>query len=108
MLFADGAKILQLKLDKHWESVKINLEDNYCAIYAKKENKFNKFVKLRVDCQGCDNRANPCNANTLHFVTGYVTANVAANTLLLYDRLFAVAKTMNSTTADAVSGIFTR
>lgn len=52
--------------------------------------------------------ANPGNSNTLHFVTGYVTANVAANTLPLYDRLFAVAKTMNSTTADAVSGAFTR
>ena len=52
--------------------------------------------------------ANPGNANTLHFVTGYVTANVAANTLLLYDRLFAVAKTMNSTATEAVSGTFTR
>lgn len=52
--------------------------------------------------------ANPGNANTLHFVTGYVTVNVAANTLLLYDRLRAVAKTMNSTMADAVSGTLTR
>ena len=52
--------------------------------------------------------ANPGNTITLHFVTGYVTANVAANTLLLVDRLFTVAKTMNSIKADAVGGALTR
>jgi hypothetical protein len=49
----------------------------------------------------------PGNANTLHFVTDHVTANVVANTLMLYGRLFAVAKTMNSTTTQAVSGTIT-
>ena len=33
---------------------------------------------------------------------------MAANALLLYDRLFSVAKTMNSTAVEAVSGTFTR
>lgn len=51
---------------------------------------------------------NPANANTGHFVSGWVTASVINNTLLLYDRLFAVAKTMNSTANEAVSGTFAR
>jgi len=51
---------------------------------------------------------NPTNANTGHFTTGYVSAAVAANTLLLTDRLFMVAKTMNSTTTEAVTGTFSR
>jgi hypothetical protein len=33
---------------------------------------------------------------------------VIANTLLMYDRLFSVAKTMNSTGTEAVSGTFSR
>ena len=37
------------------------------------------------------------NANSSHFTTGWVTASVINNTLLLYDRLFSVAKTMSST-----------
>jgi hypothetical protein len=52
--------------------------------------------------------ANPANANTGHFVTGYVTGSVVANTLLMYDRLLSVAKTMNSTATEAVSGTFAR
>jgi hypothetical protein len=52
--------------------------------------------------------ANPTNSNTAHFVTGYVTGSVISNTLLLYDRLFSVAKTMNSTSTEAVSGTFSR
>jgi hypothetical protein len=51
--------------------------------------------------------ANPVNANTGHFVGGTVSASVA-NTLLLTDRLFSVAKTMNSTATEAVTGTFTR
>lgn len=51
---------------------------------------------------------NPSTANSSHFTTGYVTANVVNNSLLLYDRLFAVAKTMNSTATQAVSGVSTR
>ncbi|HKQ24101.1 MAG TPA: hypothetical protein VJT81_06630 [Burkholderiales bacterium] len=51
---------------------------------------------------------NPANANTGHFVTGYATGSVIANTLLLYDRLMSVAKTMNSTSTEAVTGVPTR
>lgn len=51
---------------------------------------------------------NIATANGAHFTTGAVTASVAGNSLLLYDRLFAVAKTMNSTTTEAVTGVPTR
>jgi len=47
-------------------------------------------------------------SGTQHFVFGNPIASVAANTLLLYDRLFSVTKTMNSTTTEAVSGTPTR
>ena len=47
-------------------------------------------------------------ADTSHFVTGYATASVLGNTLLLYDRLFSVAKTMNSVATEGVNGIPTR
>jgi len=43
-----------------------------------------------------------------HFVSGYATASVINNTLLLYDRLFSVAKTMNSAATEAVTGVPTR
>lgn len=49
-------------------------------------------------------KVNPSTTNTDHFAAGYVTASVAPNTLLLYDRLFSVAKTMNSNTTEAVTG----
>lgn len=51
---------------------------------------------------------NPANANTAHFVTGWITASVLQNSLLLYDRLFDVVKTMNSNATEAVSGTFSR
>lgn len=51
---------------------------------------------------------NPTGGATQHFVFGNPIASVAANTLLLYDRLFSVTKTMNSTTTEAVSGTPTR
>lgn len=51
--------------------------------------------------------ANPTGGDTLHFVGGQVTAS-AVNTLLLYDRIFQVNKTMNSTATEAVSGVPTR
>lgn len=51
---------------------------------------------------------NPTGGDTQHFVRADVLASVAANTLLLYDRLFAVAKTMNSTATEAVTGVPTR
>lgn len=43
-------------------------------------------------------------SGTQHFVFGNPVASVAANTLLLYDRLFSVTKTMNSTATEAVTG----
>lgn len=51
---------------------------------------------------------NPTGGDTQHFVRADVLASVAGNTLLLYDRIFAVAKTMNSTTTEAVTGVPTR
>lgn len=51
---------------------------------------------------------NPTNANTAHFTTAYATGSVVANTLLMYDRLTSVAKTMNSTATEAVTGVPTR
>ena len=45
---------------------------------------------------------------TQHFVFGNPIASVAANTLLLYDRLFSVTKTMASTATQAVTGVPTR
>lgn len=48
------------------------------------------------------------NANTSRFTTGWANASVAGNTLLLYDRLFAAAKTMNSTAIEGVTGVPTR
>jgi hypothetical protein len=50
---------------------------------------------------------NPTGGDTQHFVRADVLASLA-NTLLLYDRLFAVAKTMNSTATEAVTGAPTR
>lgn len=50
---------------------------------------------------------NPSSPDTLHFVSGYPLATLQ-NTLLLYDRLFDVAKTMSSTGSEAVSGVPTR
>ena len=51
--------------------------------------------------------ANPA-AGTLCLVGADVSASVINNTLLLYDRIFAVAKTMNSTATEAVTGVPTR
>lgn len=51
---------------------------------------------------------NASGADTLHFVSAFVTASVAANTLLLYDRIFDVAKTMNSIASESVTGVPTR
>lgn len=51
---------------------------------------------------------NPSGGDTQHFVSGFPVASVAANTLLLYDRLFQVNKTMNSTATEAVTGVPSR
>ena len=42
--------------------------------------------------------------DTQHFVRADVIANVAANTLLMYDRIFEVNKTMNSTATETITG----
>jgi hypothetical protein len=46
--------------------------------------------------------------DTRHFVWGGALSSVAQNTLLLYDRIFQVNKTMNSTANEAVTGVPTR
>jgi hypothetical protein len=51
---------------------------------------------------------NPPSGNSQHFVSAFPLATVSGNTLLLYDRLFSVTKTMNSTATEAVTGVPTR
>lgn len=51
--------------------------------------------------------ANPA-SGTNHLVGADVSASVINNSLLVYDNLFGVAKTMNSTAAEAVTGVPTR
>lgn len=48
---------------------------------------------------------NPASGDTQHFVSGFPIATVAGNNLLLYDRIFSVAKTMNSAAAESVTGV---
>ena len=45
---------------------------------------------------------------TLHLTGADFAASVINNSVLLYDRLFSVAKTMNSTATEAVTGVPTR
>jgi hypothetical protein len=45
---------------------------------------------------------------TLHLTGADFSASVANNALMLYDRIFDVAKTMNSTATEAVTGVPTR
>lgn len=47
-------------------------------------------------------------ANSGHYLNWSLTASVINNSLLLYDRIFAVVKTMNSTAAEAVTGLPSR
>jgi hypothetical protein len=51
--------------------------------------------------------ANPTGTDTQHFTVGYPLATLT-NTMLLYDRIFHVAKTMASTATEAVTGVPTR
>jgi hypothetical protein len=51
---------------------------------------------------------NPSGGDTQYFVNANIIANVAGNQLLLYDRIFDVLKTMNSTATEAVTGVPTR
>lgn len=52
--------------------------------------------------------ANPGGADTTHLIGADLAASIANNSLLLYDRIFAVAKTMNSTATEAVTGVPSR
>jgi hypothetical protein len=47
-------------------------------------------------------------SGTIHFVNAQPVASVAGNTLLMYDRLFSVTKTMSSSATEAVTGVPTR
>lgn len=47
-------------------------------------------------------------SGTLHLVGADIYTNVTNNALMFYDRLFSVAKTMNSTATEAVTGVPTR
>jgi hypothetical protein len=51
--------------------------------------------------------ANPA-SGTLHLVGADFSAGVINNSLLMYDRIFSVAKTMASTATEAVTGVPTR
>lgn len=51
---------------------------------------------------------NPSGTDTTHLTGADMVSTVAAMSLLLYDRIFAVVKTMNSTGTEAVSGVPTR
>lgn len=51
---------------------------------------------------------NPTGGDTQHFVAGFPVSSVAGNTLLLYDRIFQVNKTMASTSTEAVTGVPSR
>lgn len=46
--------------------------------------------------------------DTTHVISTVSSASVVANSLLMYDRIFDVAKTMNSTATEAVTGVPTR
>jgi hypothetical protein len=52
--------------------------------------------------------SNPSGGQVQRFITGWPVGSVAGNNLLLCDRLFSVAKTMNSTATEAVTGVPTR
>lgn len=47
-------------------------------------------------------------ANSGHYLSWALSASIINNSLLLYDRIFAVVKTMNSTGTEAVTGVPTR
>lgn len=52
--------------------------------------------------------ANPTGGDTQHIVSGYGTSSVINRSLLLYDCIFRVNKTMASTATEAVTGVPTR
>lgn len=56
---------------------------------------------------GALGQTNP-GSGTLHLVGSDMSASVINNSLLVYDRLFSVAKTINATTTEAVTGVPSR
>lgn len=58
--------------------------------------------------QGALNFNNPSSPDTTHFICANIISSVSGNTLLLYDRIFQVNKTMASTATEAVTGVPTR
>lgn len=63
---------------------------------------------LNDTTQGAFFFVNPTSPDTQHFVRADVMSTLAPRTLLLYDRLFEVNKTMSSTATEAVTGVPTR
>lgn len=58
---------------------------------------------------GADFNLDNVSPDTRHFVSGNILSSVAGNTMLMYDRLFDVAKTMNDgTNNESVTGVPTR
>lgn len=51
---------------------------------------------------------NPASGDTQHFVSANVFGTVSGMSLLLYDRLFSVTKTMSSSSTESVTGVPTR
>lgn len=51
---------------------------------------------------------NPAGTDTTHLTGADMASSVAATSLLLYDRIYNVAKAMNSTATEAVTGVPTR
>jgi hypothetical protein len=51
---------------------------------------------------------NPTGGDTQHFVSSFMCASVGAQTLLMYDRIFAAEINYNSAAAQAVTGVPTR
>lgn len=51
---------------------------------------------------------NPAAGDTLHLTGADMAGSVVYNALMLYDRIFDVAKTMNSTATESVTGVPTR
>ena len=60
------------------------------------------------ETQGAFFFVNPSSPDTQHFVRADVMSSVAPRTLLMYDRIFQVNKTMASTATETVSGAPTR
>lgn len=52
--------------------------------------------------------SNPTGGDTQHLVGARISSSVANQTILLYDRIFQVNKTMNSNATEAVTGVPTR